>query len=537
MVCQREFTEITEATKSISNSSDQERLEHSVSPGCPAIALPSFPCRSGSSVLIDCHFERSLTEKQAYCWKGKKSTKGGRCTYCISFAQELKSTVDRVIVDMLPDVALLKIFHFYVDDSARTEAWCTLVHVCRNWRNVIFGSPRRLNLRLSCDARTPVRKKIDAWPLLPIIVRGFGVEECGVDNIIAALEHNDRIHKVDLEGFPSLQMEKVLKAMQQPFPEMEYLQLYSRSETEVVPASFLGGSAPQLQELRLASIPFPGLPKLLLSATHLAKLHLIYIPHSGYFLPEAIVTSLSALTGLETLKIGFESPQSRPDRRRRPPPLTRTLLPALIHFEFKGVSEYLEDLIARVDAPLLNELDIIFFHQLIFDTPQLTQFISRTPKFKACDDARVQFSDLGVWVSTIDEALILRISCRQSDWQLSSLAQVCGSIFIPGIEHLYIEGRTYHSLSWQDDIETGQWLELLHRLTAVKDLRMSRDLTVRIAPTLQELIGGRATEVLPVLQTVSIQGTLPSGVQETIDKFVAARELAGHPIAVSSWKS
>ena len=59
---------------------------------------------------------------------------------------------------------------------------------------------------------------------------------------------------------------------------------------------------------------------------------------------------------------------------------------------------------------------------------------------------------------------------------------------------------------------------------------------LRIAPTLQELVGGRATEVLPALQTLSLQGTLPSGVQETIDKFVAARELAGHPIAVSRWE-
>ena len=37
--------------------------------------------------------------------------------------------VARVTIDMLPDVALLEIFHFYVDE-ARTEAWHALVHVC-----------------------------------------------------------------------------------------------------------------------------------------------------------------------------------------------------------------------------------------------------------------------------------------------------------------------------------------------------------------------------------------------------------------------
>ena len=442
---------------------------------------------------------------------------------------------------MLPDLALLEIFRFYLAHPGEwwpevwTEAWRTLVHVCRKWRNVVFGSPRHLNLELRCTAITPVRETIDAWPLLPIHVRGYGHNTWGVDNIIAALEHNDRIRLLDLDGPPNSQMEKVFAAMQQPFPALENLYLSSNNETEVVPASFLGGSAPQLQTLTLKSISFPGLPKLLLSATHLVSLQLHEIPHSGYFSPEAMAIGLSALTSLESLQIIFKSSRSRPDRRRRPPPLTRALLPALTYFKFIGVSEFLDDLVARIDAPQLGELDITFFHQLIFDTPQLTQFISRTPKFKACDDSQVQFLDDHVQVSKADWAVILKISCTQSDWQLSSLAQVCGSIFIPAIEHLYILEDKYNPLSWQDDIETGQWLEFLHQLTAVKDLRISQEFTPRILPTLEELVGGRATEVLPALQTLFLEWPLPSGAQETVDKFVAARELAGRPIAVSYW--
>ena len=438
---------------------------------------------------------------------------------------------------MVPDVALLEIFRFYVDDAhARkdSQAWHTLVHVCRKWRNVVFGSPRRLKLRLRCKAWTPVRETIDAWPLLPIDVWSYGHKTWGLDNIFAALEHNNRIRQLYLGTLASSQMKKVLAAMLQPFPALQYLRLFSESEAEVVPASFLGGSAPRLQSLWLDSIPFPDLPKLLLSATHLVSLTLFFIPHSGYFSPEAMVSALSALTSLGSLEIRFKSPRSRPDRRRRSPPLTRTLLPALTWFEFKGVSEYLEDLVVRIDAPLLGSLDITFFHQLIFDTPQLTQFISRTPKFKSYDDALVQFFDRSVRVSTIDEALKLAISCRQSDWQLSSLAQVCGSIFIPAIEHLYIRESTRSSLSWQDDIETCQWMELLHRLPALKDLCISREFMPRIAPTLEELVRGRVTEVLPALQTLFLEEALPPGpVQESIGKFVAARQLAGHSVAIS----
>ena len=453
---------------------------------------------------------------------------------------------------MLPDVALLKIFSFYVDElrepiTVRNYRWHTLVHVCRNWRSVVFGSPRRLNLRLLCTHRTPVRETIDAWPLLPILVDGFDDKKWGVDNIVAALEHNDRVHRLDFYSlyFSSSDVEKVLAAMHRPFPALTYLRLWSRVETVPVdPSSFLGGSAPHLQQLRLSSITFPGIPKLLLSATHLVLLELQSIPHSGYIPPEVMVTGLAVLTSLERLSISFESPRSRPGRRSRlPPPPTRTTLPALNHLWFYGVIEYLDDLVAQIDAPLLNKLEITFLYQLIFDSPQLIQFIRRTPKFKACNSARVEFSDSRVCAETIYGAGFgLEISCTQSDWQLSSLAQVFSSGFFPVVKFLCILEQRWNSRnapSWQDNIqvETSQWLEVLHPLTAVTDLYISQGFTPRIAPTLQELVGGRVTEVLPTLQTLHLGETLPSGpVQESIGKFVAARQLAGCPVTVSQWK-
>jgi hypothetical protein len=196
-----------------------------------------------------------------------------------------------------------------------------------------------------------------------------------------------------------------------------------------------------------------------------------------------MVTGLSVLTSLEKLIIEFESPRSHPDRKKRhPPPQARTVLPVLTQLQFFGFDEYLEDLVAQIDAPLLDQLAIIFFHQLIFDTPQwqLAQFISRTPKLKIHDEALVFFTDSRVWVSLsqpFDGWLCLGISCRQSDWKLSSLAQLCGSRFfqaviVPAVEHLYIiEGRFFEP-HWQDDIENSQWLELLHQFTAVKGLHI-----------------------------------------------------------------
>jgi hypothetical protein len=268
-----------------------------------------------------------------------------------------------VTINILPEDALLEIFDFYVDET-RT-AWHTLVHVCRKWRNIVFGSPRRLNLRLFITERTQMRKTLDIWPLLPIVVYVFIGEEWdesngsvklddwGEDNVIAALEHNDRICEIEFYEFPSSQSEKVLLAMQRPFPALTRLELEFIGRTAVQPDSFLGGSAPRLQYLKLGFIPFPGIPNLLLSATHLVHLDLWEIPHSGYFSPDVLVACLSVLTSLERLTIGFESPQSRPNRRLLPQ--TRTILPILTVLIFYGDDGYLEDLVARIDTPLLDD--------------------------------------------------------------------------------------------------------------------------------------------------------------------------------------
>jgi len=433
------------------------------------------------------------------------------------------------------------------------EAWYALVHVCRQWRKVVFGSPRRLNLRLYCRAGTPVRETLDVWPPLPIVVMIYGDDEAWDEgDIVAVLERNDRVCGIDLwPGYvPNSRLEKLFAAMQQPFPELTRLQLHceARDETApIFPNSFLGGSAPRLQSLILGGIPCPGLPKLLRSAIHLVTLELSGIPHSGYFPPGAMVTGLSVLTRLEKLVIAFDSPQCRPDRRsRRPPPSTRILLPVLTTFQFKGVGEYLEDLVARIDAPLLDDLEISFFHQLIFDTPRLTQFISRTPRFNAYDGARVVFSELEVRITlsqTSDETLKLVFLSNQSEWQLSSLAQVRSSFFPQGflhtVEHLHILENEYWRPDWQEDIESNQWLELLHPFTAVKDLHMSQEIVPRITPALRELVDGEGVaEVLPALQSVLLEEPLSLGpVQEAIGQFVAARQLAGHPITVSHGRS
>jgi len=375
------------------------------------------------------------------------------------------------------------------------------------------------------------------------MVGGYLSSSSGTDNIIAALGQSNRVCKVTLLDLADRQLEQVSAAMQVPFPELTVLRISSAGETPpVIPDSFFGGSVPRLQYFSLDGIPFPGLPKLHLSATHLVDLDLHDIPHSGYISPEAMVALLSTLSSLGELHLEFRSPQSRPDWESRSlPPPKRTILPDLHHFEFKGVTVYLEDLVTFIDTPKLEYMEIMFFNQIDFHCPRLSQFINRTtPLLEELDEAHIEFDDRTAIVGlrcSVDfptaDYLRIGISCREPDWQLSSIEQVCNSLLHPlstmGV--LYID-HCYSELVWKDDaIENTLWLQLLLSFTEVKDLYLSGEITPGIAAALQELVGSRMAEVLPNLQYIYVE-EIESAVhfEESIRDFVAARQLSNHPI-------
>jgi hypothetical protein len=218
--------------------------------------------------------------------------------------------------------------------------------------------------------------------------------------------------------------------------------------------------------------------------------------------------------------------------------------PLSIFLLFKGVIEYLEDLVTFIDVPQLNILHITLFNQIDFDTPRPAQFINRTPKFRK-REAQVEFDDSTARITLryrtpemIIGDLLINISCREPDWQLSSVAQVCNSSLPPlsTVEDLYIE-HDYLELIWNNGvIENNLWLELLLPFTALKNLYLSKKFAPGIAAALQELVGGRITEVLPCLQNIFVEGLEPSGpLQENIGQFVTARQFSDHPIAISDW--
>jgi hypothetical protein len=226
--------------------------------------------------------------------------------------------------------------------------------------------------------------------------------------------------------------------------------------------------------------------------------------------------------------------------------LTRILLPALTYLEFIGVTEYLEDLVARIDVPLLWRIDITFFNQLVFDILEFPNLIYRTEKFPVIDQADVVLNSYYINITLSPKGgsvnsmkLKLQISCNQVDWKLSALAQVCNSclVTLSGLERLSVCDNLLPSY-WQDDIESTQWIELLHPFATVKDLYLSDKVARHVAPALQELSEERVTEVLPTLQDIFIDDLEPSGlVQEGFQKFITARgqQVSSRPVAIHRW--
>ena len=146
--------------------------------------------------------------------------------YSLRYCQETTTSV-------LPDNVLLEIFYFYKEDNVNNDRpvwkWDLLVHVCRRWRQVVFGSPLRLDLRILCTERTPVGKNLCIWPALPIYVDfdwssdlWNGDNASRESNIVTALKHVDRVCDIRLRVTGS-ELEKITTVMQEPFPALTSL--------------------------------------------------------------------------------------------------------------------------------------------------------------------------------------------------------------------------------------------------------------------------------------------------------------------------
>ena len=118
--------------------------------------------------------------------------------------------------------------------------------------------------------------------------------------------------------------------------------------------------APLLRYLTLSNISLPMQSQLLRRAENLVTLQLCDIPASPEFHPAHLVAQLSGMSRLESLIIQFYTPI--PNRifesPARPTPIT---FPSLKGLALRGGSACIEGTLARINAPLLSSLNVVFF--------------------------------------------------------------------------------------------------------------------------------------------------------------------------------
>ena len=114
-------------------------------------------------------------------------------------------------------------------------------------------------------------------------------------------------------------------------------------------------------------------------------------------------------------------------------------------------------------------------------------------------------SDVGA-ISGADESRhLLGIPCKQLDWQLSSMTQICShlSSFLFRVEYIRISSIESPT---EDSVPGEQWPELIRAFGSAKDFRLDGVLAQDIMWALHLADGGHATDttVLPSLRDLGV---------------------------------
>ena len=464
-----------------------------------------------------------------------------------------------ITIDMLPGDVLFEIFDLYRLDAlehsplgGRFWEWYTLAQVCQRWRSVLLESSRYFGLKVFCTYGTPSREILSSSLDFPVIARYGGFPESNLltaedeDGVITLLDHPARLFEVQLTATaPILEKLATLEPTQQPFSMLEHLRLSTRTKPGLILPSEFGGT-PGLRNLWVIRIALPSLPRLMLLAPNLVSLRLEEIPDIGYTL-EALLICLPGMTQLKTLRIHFLFPSSRPvlvstlhSSERR------SVLHGLHYMEFHGPSEYLEYLVSTITTPSLKHIHIAFFNQLIFhipQVPQLSQFILRTETQRSANQATIHYSEVDISITLSQPGsphyLALRILCKNLDWQISSITELCEGLShnLLHIEQLNICASPTSFEREEDEMELTQleFPDLFRQFINVRRLCVMGGSVSHVAGALGHITGQLADMVLPELRVIYVEKDDElTSMQRGLQPFLVARWRSGHPVFIRS---
>jgi len=375
-------------------------------------------------------------------------------------------------------------------------------------------------------------------------------------NIVAALKHTRRVHRVEIFASPSF-LSKVATVMQKSFPALTHLGLsldWSHLDGLIFPKGFLNESAPCLQYLSLGMFLITEVPTFLLSSHNLITLKLETRFQDNFISPEAMAECLSGMARLKTLSISFWYGDD-PVSDLFPMDLTaRIILPSLTHFDYVGHSGYSEDLMAQIDAPLLIRLGMSYYgihrgSQIYVS--QLSRFIGHIENFDQPSRAKATFQD-GVTIvldylhrkgPQASLSIFLIPASNSLSRHILDTADLLDELFttFSNVNHLSVNGTSVVFTGLGSD----KWLPFFRLFPAVEVLQLScskkkrkkkvLQLSGAVGADIEGTIDEMVTEVLPALHTIWLDNEdeelLEDGPME-LQEFLSLRQSFGHPVTI-----
>jgi len=218
-------------------------------------------------------------------------------------------------------------------------------------------------------------------------------------------------------------------------------------------------------------------------------------------------------------------------------------LPALRRLTFRGVSPYLESLVAQIRAPILEKLDITTFNQVAFILPHLSDFTNTTNRLKL-PIAHVIFDSDAVSVTTNERGyqradgpskFSFRVLCREFDWQVDCATQICDALrpALSGVEGLTLDfdGKRTPTEFEDGAVDGMMWRGLLFPFVGTRELHICHALAWDLSFALQSDNAGLDPMLLPGLQQLApqLEGEQASN---AFSSFLEARQIAGRPVRV-----
>ncbi|KAH9046557.1 hypothetical protein EDB84DRAFT_1558266 [Lactarius hengduanensis] len=252
-------------------------------------------------------------------------------------------------------------------------------------------------------------------------------EDRDEDNIMVALKYSARVSSMTHLAV-TRSLREAFNAIEAPFSELEDLVLLSQDGGRLTLPNTFRPPAPRCFEALQLSLDALG--DALSGMTQLRALSLHFLPIANF--------------------VGATSPSRG-----------RVVLPAIIRLDFRGMSEYFEGLVVRMYAPRLGDIEITFFDELIFDVPNLRNFINRIKMQKSHSRADVLFSGHTISISFTQPGTPtrseLRISHEPLNRESPSMTEICNRLatFLSSVEDLRV-----HTLTTTWTVKNGRSLSI-----------------------------------------------------------------------------